>query len=128
MKKPLSYQQVKGIFQSEDEEMLSILLLLYQGREKGRHIGRKEISQQLPAYGVRLSEGEVRSRLQKLAAAGLACTPLASGLWQRWKATERPLLRGAAAVWEVIHPVVLLLLSAMALAGDSYNPLLYFQF
>ena len=70
MKKPLSFQQEKGIFQSEDEEMLSILLLLYQGREKGRHIGRKEISQQLPAYGVRLSEGEVRSRLQKLAAAG----------------------------------------------------------
>ena len=72
MKKPLSFQQGKGAFQNEDEEMLSILLLLYQGREKGRHIGRKEISHQLPAYGIRLSEGEVRSRLQKLAAAGLA--------------------------------------------------------
>ena len=32
------------------------------------------------------------------------------------------------AVWEAAHPAVLLLLSAMALAGDSYNPFLYFQF
>ena len=70
----------------------------------------------------------LKNNIFLLAAAGLACTPLASGLWRRWKATERPLLRGAAAVWEVIHPVVLLLLSAMALAGDSYNPFLYFQF
>ena len=41
---------------------------------------------------------------------------------------DMQLLRGAAAVWEVIHPVLLLLLAAMALAGDSYNPFLYFQF
>ena len=32
------------------------------------------------------------------------------------------------AVWEAAHPMILLLLSAMALAGDSYNPFLYFQF
>ena len=32
------------------------------------------------------------------------------------------------ATWEVIHPVLLLILSAMALAGNSYNPFLYFQF
>ncbi len=32
------------------------------------------------------------------------------------------------AVWEAAHPAVLLILSAMALAGDSYNPFLYFQF
>ncbi|MCF0121499.1 MAG: MBOAT family protein, partial [Oscillospiraceae bacterium] len=31
-------------------------------------------------------------------------------------------------VWDIAHPVVLLILSAMALAGDSYNPFLYFQF
>ena len=31
-------------------------------------------------------------------------------------------------VWEIVHPVVLLLASAMALVGDSYNPFLYFQF
>ena len=32
------------------------------------------------------------------------------------------------AVWEIAHPVLLLILSAMALAGNSYNPFLYFQF
>ena len=32
------------------------------------------------------------------------------------------------AAWEVIHPALLLILSAMALVGDSYNPFLYFQF
>ena len=32
------------------------------------------------------------------------------------------------AVWNVACPVLLLVLSAMALAGDSYNPFLYFQF
>ena len=66
----------------------------------------------------------------------IACTPLAAKLWQRWKAaadgnevfTGNRLLRSAAAVWEAAHPVLLLLLSAMALAGDSYNPFLYFQF
>lgn len=30
--------------------------------------------------------------------------------------------------WELIHPVLFLLLSAMALVGNSYNPFLYFQF
>ena len=66
----------------------------------------------------------------------IACTPLAAKLWQRWKAAAdgnevfagNRLLRGAAAVWEAVHPVLLLLLAAMALAGDSYNPFLYFQF
>lgn len=32
------------------------------------------------------------------------------------------------ATWEVIHPALLLILSAMALVGNSYNPFLYFQF
>ncbi len=31
-------------------------------------------------------------------------------------------------IWSVVHPVVLTMLAAMALAGDSYNPFLYFQF
>ena len=34
----------------------------------------------------------------------------------------------AYSAWEILHPVALLLLSAMALVGDSYNPFLYFQF
>lgn len=32
------------------------------------------------------------------------------------------------AAWSILLPVLLLLVSAMALAGDSYNPFLYFQF
>lgn len=32
------------------------------------------------------------------------------------------------AAWDVIHPVLFLILSSFALAGDSYNPFLYFQF
>lgn len=31
-------------------------------------------------------------------------------------------------LWEALHPAVLLVVSAMALAGNSYNPFLYFQF
>lgn len=31
-------------------------------------------------------------------------------------------------VWEVLCPILLMLLSMMALAGNSYNPFLYFQF
>lgn len=30
--------------------------------------------------------------------------------------------------WDVLHPLLLLVVSAMALAGNSYNPFLYFQF
>ena len=32
------------------------------------------------------------------------------------------------AAWDIVHPVLFIILSAMALAGDSYNPFLYFQF
>ena len=77
----------------------------------------------------------LKNNIFLLLVACVACTPLTAKLWQRWKAAVQGdgafagnrLLRGAAAVWEVIHPV-LLLLAAMALAGDSYNPFLYFQF
>ncbi|MBQ2154462.1 MAG: MBOAT family protein [Oscillospiraceae bacterium] len=31
-------------------------------------------------------------------------------------------------VWDILHPLILLVLSTMALAGASYNPFLYFQF
>ena len=59
-----------------------------------------------------------------------ACTPLG-------RTVRRMLANGARGntvlwwvngVWEVVHPAALLILSAMALAGDSYNPFLYFQF
>ena len=30
--------------------------------------------------------------------------------------------------WDILHPLLLLVISTMALAGNSYNPFLYFQF
>ncbi len=65
-----------------------------------------------------------------LAVCVLACTPvcralgrLMEGLAERSEAAY--MVRG---VWEIVCPVLLLLVSAMALVGDSYNPFLYFQF
>ncbi len=60
----------------------------------------------------------------------IACTPLGKWLRGGLRAMgENGGLFGAIeAVWEVVHPVVLLVLAAMALVGDSYNPFLYFQF
>lgn len=56
----------------------------------------------------------------------ISCTPIIptlAGLCSKHKITKR--------VWTVaesIAPAVLILISAFALAGDSYNPFLYFQF
>lgn len=69
----------------------------------------------------------LKNNIFLLLVACVACTPLTAKLWQRWKAAAQGdsvfagnrLLRGAAAVWEVIHPVLLLLLAAMALAGEA---------
>ena len=77
-----------------------------------------------------------QNNLFLLIVAAVACTPLTARLWQRLKEATGPegrlcesrFWRGVCAVWEAIHPVVLLLISAMALAGNSYNPFLYFQF
>ncbi len=60
----------------------------------------------------------------------VAVTPLGKNL----KNILRNLARRSSAayvvnaIWEVAHPAALLILSAMALAGNSYNPFLYFQF
>ena len=60
----------------------------------------------------------------------IACTPLVHWLRQKLTAgAERN--RGVAVlygVWDVAAPVALLLLSTMALVGNSYNPFLYFRF
>ncbi len=62
--------------------------------------------------------------------AALACTPL----WVRLKkalaslATKNTLAYRADAALEVVFPVALLVLSLSALAGDTYNPFLYFNF
>ena len=44
------------------------------------------------------------------------------------KGSGNPYLGAVVNVVEVATPVVLLVLSLMALVGDSYNPFLYFQF
>ena len=60
----------------------------------------------------------------------LAVTPF----WRNLRRILANLSKKAAAlywingVWEVAQPVLLLAFSAMALAGNSYNPFLYFQF
>ena len=62
--------------------------------------------------------------------ASIATTPLGRNLRQGLDKLGRT--NGAAyalsSVWEILCPVGLLVLSAMALVGDSYNPFLYFQF
>lgn len=61
----------------------------------------------------------------------IACFPLGQYLREglaRLSEEKGGFWRGLNSTWEVLHPVVLLLLSAMALAGNSYNPFLYFQF
>ena len=61
-----------------------------------------------------------------LAAAILACTPLIpaiSALCKKTKVTERVYV-----AISTVTPVLLIVVSAIALAGDSYNPFLYFQF
>lgn len=60
----------------------------------------------------------------------IAVTPLGKALHTMLQNLSR---RGGGAfwvysVWEVVCPVLLLILSAMALVGNSYNPFLYFQF
>jgi alginate O-acetyltransferase complex protein AlgI len=69
-----------------------------------------------------------------LAVAVVACTPLASLVGKKLMAAAeknggvgliaRPVVNIAA----VVIPVVLLILSVLALVGDSYNPFLYFRF
>ena len=63
-------------------------------------------------------------------AAGIACTPLMSKLGNLLKNLSRNSKGGLIAygVVDVAVPLVLMVLSTMALAGNSYNPFLYFQF
>ena len=57
----------------------------------------------------------------------IACTPLGRWLRSGLRAMgEGGGLFGAIdAAWDVLHPAVLLILAAMALVGDSYNPFLF---
>ena len=60
----------------------------------------------------------------------VACTPIGKALRTVLSNLGR---RGGVlgilnAAWEVVHPVALLILAAIALVGDSYNPFIYYQF
>ncbi|MDD6023649.1 MAG: MBOAT family protein [Oscillospiraceae bacterium] len=71
-----------------------------------------------------------RNNIFFLILAAIAVTPFGKTLRTIMNNLSR---RGGAlywinAAWEVLHPVLLLILSAMALVGNSYNPFLYFQF
>ena len=69
-----------------------------------------------------------------LTVAAVACTPLAAWLGKKLMAAAEKEGRGALVARSVVNvaavaiPVVLLILSVLALVGDSYNPFLYFRF
>ena len=60
----------------------------------------------------------------------VAVTPLGKMLNNFCKnaAKENRIALRVYGVWDIVLPVALVFLSAMALAGNSYNPFLYFQF
>ena len=61
-----------------------------------------------------------------IAASILACTPIVPSIKNLMDKSE--ITRKAKAAAGAVIPALLLILSAFALAGDSYNPFLYFQF
>ena len=60
----------------------------------------------------------------------IACTPVGRYLHRlfQYQGTRHAIIAKGLAVFDVLLPAGLLLISAMALVGDSYNPFLYFQF
>ncbi|MCD8118279.1 MAG: MBOAT family protein [Lachnospiraceae bacterium] len=60
----------------------------------------------------------------------IATLPLGKKLREYFlgRASENPYLGAVVNVAEIVTPVILLVISLMALVGDSYNPFLYFQF
>ena len=67
-----------------------------------------------------------KNNLFFLIVALLSCTPVIPTLKKLFAKTNATKRAWTAA--EVIMPVILLVISALTLAGDSYNPFLYFQF
>ena len=60
----------------------------------------------------------------------IACTPLAKELykWMCRKCKTVVIFKYLRRIIEIAGPVLLLLVATMALVGNSYNPILYFQF
>ncbi len=86
------------------------------------------------ANGNQISNMAVRVTFQSnwvlLLVSAIACTPLMSKakLFLKDMARENKAGLVLFSAVEVLHPVVLLLLSAMALTGNSYNPFIYWMF
>ena len=72
----------------------------------------------------------VKSYVIMLIIAVLASTPIFKNLTDRFKfgALKSRGVLAAYSVAQLIVPAVLLIISAAALVGDSYNPFLYFRF
>ena len=60
----------------------------------------------------------------------IASTPLIKMLknWIQERYEKNIVLFWIYSIWDIAHPVIFLIISAMALAGDSYNPFIYFRF
>ena len=72
----------------------------------------------------------VKSYIVLLIAAIVACTPLVKRLSDKLKysALHSAKVLALYSVLQIIIPILLLILSAAALVGNSYNPFLYFRF
>ena len=71
-----------------------------------------------------------KNNLFFLAFSVIACTPIGRALRNLLRNLGRQggLFAALDAAWDVAHPAVMLVLAAMALVGDSYNPFIYFHF
>jgi alginate O-acetyltransferase complex protein AlgI len=58
--------------------------------------------------------------------ATVACTPIIP--WLSKICTKNKVVSKVWSILGMIVPTALIVISALALAGDSYNPFLYFQF
>ena len=60
----------------------------------------------------------------------IACTPLIKKgkEWILENYEKNVILFWVYSIWDILHPVLFLVVSAMALVGDSYNPFIYFRF
>ena len=77
-------------------------------------------------FGDAVTSSLFKNNVFFIAASILACTPIIPAISSLLEKSE-PTKKVKAALGTVI-PVFLLILSSLALAGDSYNPFLYFQF
>ncbi len=77
-----------------------------------------------------LSKFTLKSNWLLLLVSIIGCTPLCSRIrrWLKNQSKEHTAVMWIYAAVEIIHPVLLLILSAMVLTGNSYNPFIYWNF